>query len=256
MERPPAPDSDARSSLLALVFTDLAASTALKTRMGDLPASDLLARHQAHVRRLIVETSGREIDQTGDGFFLAFDAPSAAVTFGLRLQEIHRSEPDLPAVRVGIHLGEVTVRPAPEGASKPTLVEGLAVDLASRIQSLALPGQILMSAPVFDAARQRLKGQDLEGDVAWRAHGPYRFQGIDEPVEIGETGFEGISPLSAPPDSEKARRSVSPDDELTLGWRPAVGLGIPGRPHWELEAQLGTGAIGEVKCLRACPDTK
>jgi class 3 adenylate cyclase len=121
-----------------LLFSDLVGSTALKARLGDAAAGDLIARHQAHVRALIGETAGREIDCAGDGFFLTFAAPSAAVSFGLRLQQLHAAELDLPAVRVGIHLGEVTERPAPAGSSKPTLVEGLAVDVASRVASLAL----------------------------------------------------------------------------------------------------------------------
>ena len=33
---------------------------------------------------------------------------------------------------------------------------------------------------------------------------------------------------------------------MTLGWRPAIGLLIPGREHWRLVEQLGSGAIGEV----------
>ena len=122
-------ESEARSNLLALVFTDLVDSTALKSELGDLPAGDLLSRHDSHIRQLLAEHSGREVDQAGDGFFLTFQAPSAAVAFALQLQQAHRSEPDLPPVRVGIHLGEVTERPAPPGASKPSLVEGLAVDL-------------------------------------------------------------------------------------------------------------------------------
>jgi serine/threonine protein kinase/formylglycine-generating enzyme required for sulfatase activity/dienelactone hydrolase len=72
------------------------------------------------------------------------------------------------------------------------------------------------------------------------------LKGIDDPVEIGEAGFEGLSPLAPPPDSEKARSATAAGDELTLGWRPAVGLGVPSRSHWRLLEQLGTGAIGEV----------
>jgi serine/threonine-protein kinase len=238
--------SDVKSSLLCLVFTDLVDSTALKSRLGDAVAGERIARYQEQVRRLIAETGGREIDSVGDGFFLTYEAPSAAVTFALRLQLFHHDEPALPAVRVGVHLGEVTERPAPPGSSKPTLVEGLAVDLASRVEGLATPGQVLMTQAVFDAVRQRLKGAAFGRDVAWRAHGAYLFKGIDEPIEIGEAGFEGVSPLGAPPDSGKARRAVAASDEVTLGWRPAVGLAIPGRPHWRLEEPLGSGAIGEV----------
>jgi TolB-like protein len=140
---------------------------------------------------------------------MSFDAPSRAVSFALRLQQVHRAERALPAVRIGIHMGEVTERPAPPGASKPTLVEGLAVDLASRISSLAVAGQVLMSSPVFAAARQRLPAEGLNEEVSWCLHGPYQFKGIDEPIEIHEAGFAKPSPLSAPPDSEKAQRGVT-----------------------------------------------
>ena len=239
-------DPASKASLLCLVFTDLVDSTALKTRMGDEAAGELIGRYQDRVRGLMTETAGREIDSAGDGFFLTFDTPSAGVGFALRLQGIHESEPDLPSVRVGIHLGEVTERPAPPGSSKPMLVEGLAVDLAARIGALAQPSQVLMSAPVFNSGRQRLKGRDFGREISWCAHGPYLLKGIDDPVQIGEVGFEGVSPLEAPPDSEKGRSALAAGDELTLGWRPAVGLAIPGREHWKLEEQLGSGAIGEV----------
>ncbi len=239
------PEPGTRASLLCLVFTDLVDSTALKRRLGDAAVSELMAGYHRDLLGLASQTNGREIDSAGDGFFLAFETPSAAVTFALRLQLLHRDRDELPAVRVGLHVGEVTERPAPPGSSKPTLIEGLAVDLAARIGGLAGGGQVLMSQPVFDAARQRLDKRDL-GHVAWRAHGPYLLKGIDEPVEIGEVGFEGRSPLAPPPDSEKARSATAAGDELTLGWRPAIGLAIPGRSHWRLVEQLGTGAIGEV----------
>ncbi len=194
-----------KSSLLSLVFTDLVDSTALKMRLGDLDAGGLIERHQERVRALSVETGGREVDTAGDGFFLTFETPSAAVTFALRLQQIHHDEPELPKVRVGVHLGEVSERTAPAGAANPLFIEGLAVDLAGRIQSLAQPGQVLMSSPVLEAAQQRLKGEEIEPQIRWRTHGRYRLKGIRQPVEIGEAGFED-SPLKAPPDSEKARR--------------------------------------------------
>ena len=235
-----------RSRLLTLVFTDLVESTGLKARLGDHAAAGVIARHHDLVRSLLASHAGCEVDSAGDGFFATFEAPSAAAGFALELQAAHHADAGLPPVRVGIHLGEVTERPAPPGSSKPLLVEGLAVDLAARIQSLARPGQVLLSRAAFDAARQRLRADDLSIEVAWLAHGPYLLKGWDDAVEIGEVGITGVSPLDAPPDSDKARRAVAPGDELTLGWRPAIGLLIPGREHWRLVEQLGTGAIGEV----------
>src|ERR1043166_6045092 len=68
----------------------------------------------------------------------------------------------------------------------------------------------------------------------------------DEPMEIFEVGAEGLAPLAPPPDGEKARRAIRPGEEETLGWRPAIGLEIPGRPGWKLIVKLGAGGFGEV----------
>jgi len=197
-------ETEFRSRVLTLVFTDLAGSTALKANKGDLVASQLIQRHQAHVHRLVGEHAGHEIDSAGDGFFLTFETPTSAVAFALQLQQVHAKEEDLPGVRVGIHMGEITERQAPAGSSKPILIEGLAVDLAARIQSLARPGQILLSSNPFNSARQRLQKERFESEVLWSVHGRYLFKGFDEPFDVGEVGLKGIALMEAPPDSEKA----------------------------------------------------
>ncbi|MEE9295611.1 MAG: adenylate/guanylate cyclase domain-containing protein [Phycisphaerae bacterium] len=195
-----------QSRILTLVFTDLVEAASLKDREGDHVASCLIARHKDYVRRLATEAGGREVDDAGDGFFLTFETPSSAVIFGLRLQQIHAAERKLPQVRVGIHFGEVEERPAPPGTSKNVLVEGLEVDLASRIQSLALGGQVLMSASLMNSARQHISAADLGADLVWRHYGPYLLKGFGKSIDIAEMGVDGMSPLIAPHDSDNAQR--------------------------------------------------
>ncbi len=130
------PDSGV-SRILTLVFTDLADSTSLKTQQGDQLVGNLIARHRAHVQQLSAECGGRIVDWAGDGCFLTFETPSTAVSFALRLQQIHDHESHLPAVRIGIHMGEVTERHGPDGESAAPRIEGLAVDLAARICGLS-----------------------------------------------------------------------------------------------------------------------
>ena len=71
-------DAAGISRILTLVFTDLADSTALKTRRGDQAVGELITRHRAHVSRLAAESGGRIIDWAGDGCFPTFETPSAA----------------------------------------------------------------------------------------------------------------------------------------------------------------------------------
>ena len=197
-------DAAGTSRILTLVFTDLADSTALKTRRGDQAVGELITRHRAHVRRLAAESGGRIIDWAGDGCFLAFETPSAAVLFALRLQQAHGKEPDLPGVRTGIHMGEVSDRPGPDGDVGHPRVEGLAVDLAARISGLARPAQVLMSSSVADSARQRLDRDVLGQPILWRAHGSYSLKGFDEALEIREAGLQGVASFAPPAASEKA----------------------------------------------------
>ncbi len=192
-------DTPGVSRILTLVFADLADSTALKTERGDQAVGALIARHRTLVPRLAAESDGRIVSWAGDGCFLTFEMPSAAVLFALRLQSAHADEPDLPGVRTGIHMGEVSERRGSDGD-----VEGLAVDLAARIAGLARPAQVLMSASVTDSARPRLDRVAVARPIRWQAHGSYRLKGFDEALEIREVGIEGVASFAAPGASDKA----------------------------------------------------
>ncbi len=193
-----------QSRLLTLVFTDLVASLRLKTEHGDQKAAELISQHRVYVQDIVKDLKGREIDSAGDGFFLTFETPSSAVLFSLRLQLLHIQQSELPKVRIGIHTGEVTEKLAPSEFSKPVLIEGLAVDLASRVQALAEPDQILMTKSVFQEARQRLLKENFEQEILWKEYGLYLLKGFEtSPMEIAEVGFAGFSPLSSPSAKDK-----------------------------------------------------
>ena len=59
-------DAAARSNLLCLVFTDLVDSTALKSRLGDSAARDLMSNYHGEVLGLAGEFEGHEIDSVGE----------------------------------------------------------------------------------------------------------------------------------------------------------------------------------------------
>jgi adenylate cyclase len=192
------------SRILTLVFTDLVDSTALKRQRGDQAFGELVDRHRALVVGLATESGGRIIDWAGDGCFLTFETPSAAVEFALRLQQAQRQDPDLPDVRTGLHMGEVSERPGPEGDPAHPRIEGLAVDLAARIAGLALPAQVLMSSAVAESARQRVDSESFSQSIRWQGYGSYSLKGFDESLGIREVGLTGLAPFEAPPAGEKA----------------------------------------------------
>ncbi len=237
-----------KTQFAVLLFTDICDSTTLKAKHGAMAYKAAAELHNALVERLAAEEHLTLIKNTGDGYFARTTSVAAAVRFALCLQYHLRTMPwpSFPlTTRVGIHAGEV--------ADITTLgqadVLAPAADLVARVMSLAAGGQILLTRSPFDEARHFVRAHpDLVGDVSltWLAHGPYLFKGCEEPIEVFEVGLSGCAPLVAPPDGEKARRALRPGDEETLGWRPAEGLEIPGRPGWRIAGKLGAGGFGEV----------
>ncbi|MEM7586834.1 MAG: protein kinase [Acidobacteriota bacterium] len=255
----PRVDADAGSSVLrVLVVTDLVGSTQHFEQLGDVRMAELSGRHDRMARDLLARYGGLEIDKT-DGFLLLFERPGDAVAYALSyhqaLQRLARQEGVELAARAGVHLGEVILRRNPAShvtrGAKPLEVEGLAKPTAARVMSLAGARQTLLTRGVFDMARHAATvGELADPKLCWLDHGAYSFKGIDESLEICEIGVEGFAPLVEPPDSEKAKRAVSFSDELTLGWRPAVGQPIPRRANWQLSRRLGEGGFGEVWLAR------
>lgn len=242
------------TAVRTLLLIDLVDSTRWLERLGDRRAAEVLQHHDRLARDLLARHGGREIDKT-DGFLFLFERPAEAVRYALdyhrSLQELSRHEEIPLQARAAVHLGEVFLREnRPEDVArgaKPLEVEGLAKPTTARLLSLARGRQTLLTRSAFDLARQVVDGGDVRRmGVHWLAHGPYRFQGVSDPVEVFEVGEEDIAPLEAPTDSLKAQRVVAAGDELTLGWRPAAGLTVPRRPSWVLEERLGEGGFGEV----------
>ena len=240
-----------QTRLVAIVFTDIVHSTALKHRLGDQTGAALIERHHAMVRDVLrAFPDGEEIETAGDSFLLLFNKPSSSVRFALvlqsRLREWNRAQPEPVRDRIGIHSGEIVVRAVRElGRSKR--LAGLQVDIAARVMSMAEGGQILLTRAVFDSARQVLKGEDISGAGAltWLNHGPFVFQGVEDPLEVCEVTEGGVQGLRTPRTNEKAHRRATTDDEPVRGWRPAVGQTVPDT-EWVLEQPLGEGGFGEV----------
>ncbi len=241
----------ATSRLLTLVAIDLCKATQLRSELGDSPGGEVIEEGLSAIRRTVEEFGGEQLGGYGSGLLAGFETVSDAVSLALQLQADQGSSGELGEKRFGIHLGEVTLGADPSGGSERPVsgqaVQGLAVDIAQRLMELALPGQVLLSRSASDQARQRMaKGS---GDVRWMAHGTYSLRGVGDALEVSEVGTAS-APLVPPPDAEAGRRLIAEGDELTLGWRPAVGLAVPNRAHWELAEQLGEGGYGEVWVAR------
>jgi class 3 adenylate cyclase len=132
--------SVAQRVVTTVLFTDIVDSTKRAEQLGDQRWRDLLAEHDSIVRRQFELFKGREIKTTGDGFLATFDSPTRAVQCARAVRDAVRRLG--LEIRGGIHTGECEVA----GAD----VAGVAVHVAARVQSLAEPGEILVSSTVRD----------------------------------------------------------------------------------------------------------
>jgi class 3 adenylate cyclase len=132
------PESD--RVLATILFTDIVDSTAAAARMGGRRWHTLLETHHATARREVDSHRGRLVKSTGDGILATFDGPGRAITCACALREA-ASDQGTP-IRAGLHTGEIEVL----GDD----IAGMSVNIASRIISVARPGEILASRTVKD----------------------------------------------------------------------------------------------------------
>lgn len=134
---------------LALLFVDIADSTMLYERVGNVAAAALTQRVLAHLRRLVDENRGGVIKSLGDGLLAAFplrddSARTACAMIGIEGQYGLR-------LRIGIHFGSVI-----EGVGD---LYGDACNVAARVQQIARPGEILATLALVEGLSPDLRGR-------------------------------------------------------------------------------------------------
>lgn len=126
--------------LATVLFTDIVDSTATASTMGDAGWSKLVGSHDEISRELVELHRGRVIKSTGDGILATFDGP----TRGIRCAEGIREQvrPLGIRIRAGLHTGEIEVLDGD--------IRGLGVHIASRVEAMAEPDEVVVSRTVRD----------------------------------------------------------------------------------------------------------
>jgi class 3 adenylate cyclase len=165
---------DTQRVVKTFMFTDIVKSTNLLEVLGDEAWNHLLRWHDQTLRSLFAAHHGEEVVTTGDGFFVGFDSPEAALACAVdiqrTLQEHRTTQGFAPQVRIGVHAADAT--------QVGRNFTGKGVHEAARIAALADGGEILTSTqtatPQFSVSEPRsvvLKGitEPLEiVSVNWR----------------------------------------------------------------------------------------
>ena len=123
--------------LVAIMFTDIVGYTKMMGEDEQIALSLLRKNRNIH-KKYISEHHGQFLKEMGDGMLASFENSSDAVVCAAAIQKAS-IEKDI-ALRIGIHMGEVIFE------NKDVFGDG--VNIASRIQPLAEPNQILISETV------------------------------------------------------------------------------------------------------------
>jgi adenylate cyclase len=215
---------------LAAIF---AADVAEYSRLMGLDELGTLRRLQAYraiLDRLIAAYRGRIFNTAGDSvvadFASAVDAVECAVAVqdAIESENANRPNGEQMRFRIGVHVGDIIV----EGSN----LFGDGVNIAARLQSLADPGGICLSAAARDQIGTRLP-------VAFTALGEQRVKNIADPIRIyavGRTPDREVAPARA-----TRRRTGLRVDRLAVALLLLVG--IVGAASWLLWPGRGTELV-------------
>ncbi len=152
--------------LAAIMFTDIVGYTRLMGH-NEHKAFEILASNRRLQAPVIEKFSGRLIKEMGDGILASFHTVSDAVMAAIEIQKASTGQEF--SLRIGIHQGEIIF--------ENNDVFGDAVNIASRIQSIAPAGSILVSEAVqFNLANKK--------DIQTRFFREETLKNVNMPVRL------------------------------------------------------------------------
>ncbi len=203
--------SAAERRQLTVMFVDLVGSTALSAQLDPEDYRAVVQHYHQTCDTILQRHAGHVAQPLGDGLLVYFGHPVAheddahrAVRAGLEIVEAlqsrarqpaansplpHGRGSDTPPVRIGIHTGLVVIGEIGGREKKELLALGETPNLAARIQGLAEPNTVLISA-----ATQRL----LDGQFECQPFGSHLVKGIATPIAVYHVQSERqqVSPLA------------------------------------------------------------
>ena len=241
---------------VTVLFADIKDSTELIKDLDPEAAQQLLDPALHRMMEAVHRFEGTVNQVLGDGIMALFGAPLAHEDHALRAcyaaltmqtamrdytEAVRRAHGIELRIRVGLNAGEVVVRAIGNDLHMDYSAVGQTTHLAARMEQLATPGTIRLTA-----ATLRL----VEGLVQVQALGPIPVKGLTEPVEVFE--LLGASALRRRLQAAAARgltRFVGREAELAA-LRQA--LDQAGAGHGQVVAVVGEAGVGKSRLVYEC----
>lgn len=175
------PDTDSGASstmvrqLAAVMFADMTGYTAMM-QDDEQKAKTLMDRQRKTLEKFIPGYNGKIIKYIGDGTLSIFGSAAEAVKCAIDIQMELQQEPKV-LLRIGLHSGDIVYENQD--------VYGDTVNIASRIETLAVPGAVFISGKVYD----EIKNQH---DIKAIELGKFTLKNVKSQVEIYAVANEGL----------------------------------------------------------------
>jgi class 3 adenylate cyclase/predicted ATPase len=213
---------DAERRQLTVMFCDLVESTALSSQLDPEDYREVVRAYQATCAVIIQHYEGHIAQYLGDSLLVYCGYPRAheddahrAIRIGLDIIEavgtlntrLEQAYGVRLAVRVGIHSGLVVIGEMGSGDRHELLAMGEAPNVASRVQAMAAPDTVVISAATYRLTRGAFVCEDLGHHLLKGVTAPvllYRVRQIHDPESRFEAAALGLPPL------------VGRDDEMGL----------------------------------------
>jgi class 3 adenylate cyclase len=238
---------------VTVLFADLKGNTELIRDLDPEAGQTLLDTAMQHMMDAVHRFEGTVNDVAGDGLMAMFGAPIAHEDHALRAcyaalamqaairryaEDVRRLHGLEVLLRVGLNSGGVLVRTIGNDLYMNYSGVGLTTNLAARMEQLAPPGTIRLTA-----ATLRL----VEGAVRVNALGPIPVKGLAEPVDVFE--LVGTTPVHRRLQAAVARgltRFVGRDQELAVLTQALVQAA---QGQGQLVALLGEAGVGKSRLV-------
>jgi adenylate cyclase len=164
--------SNTQRKLTAILCADVVGYSRLMGADEEATIETLTAYRKVFLSH-IESHRGRVVDAKGDAIMAEFASVVAAVNSALGIQrELSEKNASLPDerqmnFRIGVNLGDVVVQ--------DDMIYGDGVNVAARLESLAEPGGVCISRPVYDQVEARI-------DLEWDYLGEQEVKNIAKPV--------------------------------------------------------------------------
>lgn len=163
------------SYLSAIFFSDIEGYTAMMQK-DEQKTLLLLDNYQQTLTRVVSEYDGEIVKNYGDGSICLFTSAVRAVECAIKLQQSLRLLPEVP-LRIGLNLGDVH--------RKDGDVFGDAINVTSRIESMGIAGNILLSHSMY----QKVKNHP---EFKFQSIGKFDFKNVNETLEVFAIANEGF----------------------------------------------------------------